>query len=79
MSGPSVHQHAFPKKRFQAAVVAAIDQHAAAIGQLAERVDAQGGVMADLAVDRDAAKQALAQLQAVGTIWTRLRWLFTGQ
>lgn len=58
MSGPSVHQHAFPKKRFQAAVVAAIDQHAAAIGQVADRVEAQGGVLADLAVARDELQQS---------------------
>lgn len=79
MGGPTITSHPFPKKRFQAAVVSAIDQHAGAIQHIGEVQQAQGGVLADLALDRDALKMAVSQLQDAGTIWARLRWLFTGQ
>lgn len=53
----------FPKKRFQAATVGAIDAHAQAIQALHEKLQQQGEVIADLCVARDEAKAAAWDLQ----------------
>jgi len=82
-----VRQHLFPKKRFQAATVTAIDQHAAAIQQLHELLQAHGGVLADLAVARDEHRERIAACEdmqdalqrSTRSFWGRLGWLLTGK
>jgi hypothetical protein len=91
MSAP--RPHVFPKKRFQAATVSAIDSHAAFLGELAGKVHAQGELLADLAVARDTLQTDLHALHNTfnarlhrpeclvshSTCWQRLRWLLTGK
>jgi len=74
MGGPILRPEQLNRTAFQKATAQTFDRQATFLQDLAQRVQAQGEVIADLCVARDEAKQHLGC-----SFWGRLRWLVTGK